>query len=99
MIYEEPLLTVFCSSSIYVFIRCFPRRSKRLLFSLSVLALLGHVALYGPGSGSRTVPVGAGRPFLAVVVVAVAAFDLGARGALFGRRVLGLRGVACAPPS
>ena len=26
-------------------------------------------------------------------------FDLGARGALFGRRVLGLRGVACAPPS
>ena len=72
---------------------------KRLtFFSLSVLALLGHAVLYGPGFGSRIVPVGGGRPFFAVVV-AVAAFDLGARGALFGRRVLGLRGVACAPPS
>ena len=40
------------------------------------------------------------RPFsVVVVVVVVVAFDLGARGALFGRRVLGLRGVACAPPS
>ena len=37
--------------------------------------------------------------FVVVVVVFVVAFDLGARGALFGRRVLGLRGVACAPPS
>ena len=36
--------------------------------------------------------------FLSTVGVAIAAFDLGARGALFGRRVLGLRGVACAPP-
>ena len=67
-----------------------PSFKRNTFFSLSVLALLGHAALYGLGFGSRTVPVGAGRLFLAVVVVAaVAAFVLGARGALCGQRVLG----------
>ena len=90
MICKVLLVMVLCSSSIYVFIRCFPCRLKGsflLSFCLASRPRRAVRARFRFSDRSRRRRSARSPAVVVVVAAAVGAFDLGARGALFCRRV------------
>ena len=88
MICKALLVMALCSFSIYVFIRCFPCRLKGSFLLSFCLASRPRRAVRARFRFSdRSRRRRSARSPAVVVVAAVGAFDLGARGALFCRRV------------